>query len=115
MSPIEPGELLKQTIAHLSEPDSLYGLFYEHTDGDPLPSAPELAEILDLCRSILFPGFYGKSTLSSKTLAATSKRITSRTFMRLLTILFSAKGLKAALFSLFSLFRREVTQLLEIK
>ena len=68
MSPIEPGELLKQTIAHLSEPDSLYGLFYEHTDGDPLPSAPELAEILDLCRSILFPGFYGKSTLNSKTL-----------------------------------------------
>ena len=68
MSPIEPRELLKQTIAHLSEPDSLYGLFYEHTDGDPLPSAPELAEILDLCRSILFPGFYGKSTLNSKTL-----------------------------------------------
>ena len=68
MSPIEQGELLKQTFAHLSEPDSLYGLFYEHTDGDPLPSAPELAEILDLCRSILFPGFYGKSTLSSKTL-----------------------------------------------
>ena len=68
MSPIEQGELLKQTVAHLSEPDSLYGLFYEHTDGDPLPSAPELAEILDLCRSILFPGFYGKSTLSSKTL-----------------------------------------------
>ncbi len=68
MSPNEPGELLKQTVARLSEPDSLYGLFYEHTDGDPLPSAPALAEILDLCRSILFPGFYGKSTLSSQTL-----------------------------------------------
>ena len=68
MSQNESGELLRQTVAHLSEPDSLYGLFYEHTDGDPLPSAPELAEILDLCRSILFPGFYGKSTLNSKTL-----------------------------------------------
>ena len=36
-------------------------------EGDPLPSAPALAEIIDLCRAILFPGFYGKSTLSSQT------------------------------------------------
>ena len=68
MSPNEPGELLKQTVARLSEPDSLYGLFYEHTDGDPLPSQPELAEAMDLCRSILFPGFYGKSNVNSQNL-----------------------------------------------
>ena len=61
-------ELLKQTVSRLSEPDSLHGLFHEHNDGDPLPSAPALAEIIDLCRAILFPGFYGKSTLSSRTL-----------------------------------------------
>ena len=46
----------------------MYGLFYEMDDGDPLPSATALAEIVDLCRAILFPGFYGKSTLSSRTL-----------------------------------------------
>lgn len=68
MSPNELNELLKQTVSRLSEPESLHGLFHEHNDGDPLPSAPALAEIIDLCRAILFPGFYGKSTLSSKTL-----------------------------------------------
>ena len=61
-------ELLKQTVGHLSEPDEMYGLFYEMEEGDPLPSGPALAEIIELCRAILFPGFYGKSTLNSKTL-----------------------------------------------
>ena len=68
MSPNELNELMKQTVGRLSEPDSLHGLFHEHNDGDPLPSAPALAEIIELCRAILFPGFYGKSTLNSKTL-----------------------------------------------
>ena len=69
MSPNELNELMEQTVSRLSEPDAMYGLFYEMGDGDPLPSAPALAEIIDLCRAILFPGFYGKSTLSSKTLS----------------------------------------------
>ena len=68
MSPNELNDLLKQTVSRLSEPDSLHGLFHEHNDGDPLPSGPALAEILELCRAILFPGFYGKSTLNSRTL-----------------------------------------------
>ena len=60
-------ELMEQTVDRLSKPDAMYGLFYEMGEGDPLPSAPALAEIVDLCRAILFPGFYGKSTLSSQT------------------------------------------------
>ena len=68
MSPNELNDLLKQTVSRLSEPDSLHGFFQEHNDGDPLPSAPALAEIVELCRAILFPGFYGKSTLNSRTL-----------------------------------------------
>ncbi len=68
MSPNELNELLKQTVGHLTEPDEMYGLFYEMEEGDTLPSSPALAEIVDLCRAILFPGFYGKSTLNSKTL-----------------------------------------------
>lgn len=69
MSPNELNELMKQTVDRLSEPNAMYGLFYEMGDGNPLPSAPALAEIIDLCRAILFPGFYGKSTLSSKTIS----------------------------------------------
>ena len=68
MSPNELNEMMEKTVDRLSQPDAMYGLFYEMGDGDPLPSAPALAEIIDLCRAILFPGFYGKSTLSSKTL-----------------------------------------------
>lgn len=67
MSPNDFGELMGQTVSCLSEPDSMYGLFHDMDDGKPLPSAPVLAEIVDLCRAILFPGFYGKSTVSSKT------------------------------------------------
>ena len=70
MSPNELNEVLEQTVRRLSEADSMYGLFYEEmADGTPLPSAPVLAEIVDLCRAVLFPGFYGKSTLSSKTIS----------------------------------------------
>ena len=68
MSHKELGELLRQTTNSLSEPESLHGLFREVNEGSPLPSAPALGEIIDLCRAIIFPGFYGKSFLSRETL-----------------------------------------------
>ncbi len=60
--------LLAQTVAELSGDSSLKGLFHEHQDGGPLPSGKVLREIIELCRAILFPGFYGKSTLSRHTI-----------------------------------------------
>ncbi|MBO4641732.1 MAG: serine acetyltransferase [Bacteroidaceae bacterium] len=68
MSPTKLNHLLKQTITELSESCSLHGLFHEHHDGDPLPSGPILSEIVELCRAIIFPGFYGQSTVSSQAL-----------------------------------------------
>ena len=59
---------MEQTVAELSESSSLRGLFHKHNDGEPLPSGAVLSEIVDLCRAIIFPGFYGNSTLSSQTL-----------------------------------------------
>ena len=56
------------TIAALSDGNTMGGMFHEHRDGIPLPSGPALQEIVDLCRAILFPGFYGNSNLNSKTL-----------------------------------------------
>ncbi len=44
------------------------GLFHERHDGDPLPSGPVLNEAIELCRAILFPGFYGNDTINSHTL-----------------------------------------------
>ena len=61
--------LLAQTVTELSEDSSLKGLFHEHQDGDPLPSGKVLHEILELCRAILFPGFYGKSTVNHHTIS----------------------------------------------
>lgn len=61
-------QILTQTIEKLSRRESLKELFHQHRDGDPLPSAKALEEIIGLARSILFPGFYGKSTVNITTL-----------------------------------------------
>ena len=61
-------QTLTQTVEELSEPVSLKGLFHQHRDGNPLPSLHALEEIIELSRSILFPGFYGKSTVNTKTI-----------------------------------------------
>ncbi|MDO4159837.1 MAG: serine acetyltransferase [Prevotellaceae bacterium] len=61
-------QILTQTVERLSQPESLKELFHQHRNGDPLPSGKALAEIMELSRSILFPGFFGKSTVNVKTL-----------------------------------------------
>lgn len=44
------------------------GFFHEYRDSDPLPAAAALEEIIDLCRSIFFPGFYGRACINQSTL-----------------------------------------------
>ena len=68
MSLLNFTHLLAQTVTELSEDSSLKGLFHEHQDGDPLPSGKVLHEIIELCRAILFPGYYGKSTVNHHTI-----------------------------------------------
>ena len=68
MSLLNFTHLLAQTVTELSEDSSLKGLFHEHQDGDPLASGKVLHEIIELCRAILFPGFYGKSTVNHHTI-----------------------------------------------
>lgn len=58
-----------ETIRALSDTSTLQGLFHEHRDGDPLPSGSALNEIIELCRAILFPGFFGNSNLRLQTLS----------------------------------------------
>ena len=64
----EREELLTRTVEELSEAKSLEGIFHQHRDGDPLPSSRALEEIIELSRSVLFPGYFGKSTVSQSTL-----------------------------------------------
>ncbi len=61
-------EILNRTVEELSATESLEGLFHQHRDGDPLPSSRALEEIIELARGILFPGYFGKSTVSTNTL-----------------------------------------------
>lgn len=58
---------MTQAVDELSESESYKGLFHQHKDGEPLPSAKVLQEIIELSRSILFPGYYGNSTVNSRT------------------------------------------------
>lgn len=60
--------ILTQTVDELSESSSYKGLMRQHTDGNPLPSGQALCEIVELARSILFPGYFGNATLNSRTI-----------------------------------------------
>ncbi len=68
MSKQDITQQLIQTVDELSESEALQGICHEHRDGDPLPSAKELEEIIELSRSILFPGFYGRSSVNFETI-----------------------------------------------
>ena len=59
---------LTDTIDKLASEDSLRGLFHQHRDGNPLPSACALEDIIGLARSILFPGYFGNSSVNISTI-----------------------------------------------
>ena len=60
--------MLTQTVDELASTESLRGLFHQHREGDPLPSGKALGEIVELSRAILFPGYFGKSTVNTQTI-----------------------------------------------
>ena len=64
MSPLNFTHILTQAVDELSESSSYRGLFHQHTDGNPLPSAKALHDIVELSRAILFPGYFGNSTVN---------------------------------------------------
>ena len=68
MSNTDFTHILTRTVDELSEAKSLEGLFHQHRDGTPLPSGKALKEIIGLARSILFPGYFGKSSVNTRTI-----------------------------------------------
>ena len=60
--------IITKTVDNLSKSESYEKLFHQHNDGEPLPSPRVLIQIIDLLRSILFPGYYGNSTVNSRTI-----------------------------------------------
>ena len=61
-------QILTQAVEELSDVKAYKELFHRNTEGTPLPSGTVLAEIVDLARAILFPGFYGNSSVNIDTL-----------------------------------------------
>lgn len=60
-------EHLTHAILRLSAEDSLRGLFHQHLEGNPLPSVRTIIEIVELTRSIIFPGYFGSSKINRNT------------------------------------------------
>ncbi len=61
-------QILNDTVETLSRKESLREIFHQHIDGMPIPSGKSLQEVIDIARSILFPGYYGKSTIKQQTI-----------------------------------------------
>lgn len=68
MSKAQISEALQKATNELSESQSLKGLFHRNTDESPLPSAKILKNIVNLCRGLLFPGYFGNSNVKADTL-----------------------------------------------
>lgn len=50
-------------VERLTTNSALNKLYHEHRDGYPLPSSKVLAEIVDIMRAMVFPGYFGKSNI----------------------------------------------------
>lgn len=59
---------LTQAVSELSDKHSYEDLFHQYKDGDPLPSGKSLRRIVELSREILFPGYFGNSTVHRRTI-----------------------------------------------
>lgn len=58
---------ISQTIEKLSNPLSYKIVCHEHRIGEPLPSITNLTQIIALVREILFPGYFGNTSLGPNT------------------------------------------------
>jgi serine O-acetyltransferase len=56
-----------QTIQKLSDPASYQIVCHQHKMGEPLPSIVQLRKVIDLIREILFPGYFGNTSLRTNT------------------------------------------------
>lgn len=76
-------EELKKTIAALSQTEGIKDVCHERNGDHPMPSIEVLAEIVQISRSVLFPGFYGKADVSSNNLSIHIQENIERLFVLL--------------------------------
>ncbi len=61
-------DTIDAAVDALSSPESLEGLYHQVCDNVPLPSNNALAEIVELAREIIFPGYFGHSKVTQDTM-----------------------------------------------
>lgn len=61
-------EAITETIRQLSDYKHFQNLSHQQREGAPLPSSDVLEEIVRLTRSILFPGYFGRSAIDRHTI-----------------------------------------------
>lgn len=59
---------MSQAVEQLSDPKSYNLVCHEHRMGEPLPSIEKLGKIVGLIREILFPGYFGNTSLRANTI-----------------------------------------------
>ncbi len=60
--------IIADTIDQLSDEDSYKQLFHPYKDEEALPSEDILKVIVELCRAVIFPGYYGMARISKQTI-----------------------------------------------
>ncbi len=60
--------IISDSIRKLSDPDTYTMVCHEHRLGEPLPSTRRLKRIVELIREIIFPGFFGNTSLRAGTI-----------------------------------------------
>lgn len=70
MNPLNPRHeaILHDTARLLSRSDELTNICPSQWQGEPLPSHSAVKEIITLCRALIFPGFFGDSTVTRSTI-----------------------------------------------
>lgn len=59
---------MSRSVEQLSDPKSYSLVCHEHRIGEPLPSIEQLRKIVGLIREILFPGYFGNTSLRTNTI-----------------------------------------------
>jgi len=59
---------INETIKKLADPKTYDLVCHEHRLGEPMPSIHKLARIIELVREIIFPGYFGNTSLRPNTI-----------------------------------------------
>jgi serine O-acetyltransferase len=65
---LDKDAVLAETVARLCAPTACEGACHHISRDQPMPSLEALAEIVELLRAVLFPGFFGPSDVSGRTM-----------------------------------------------